>query len=443
MKHNKSFLTSMLLLLGVSALVTLSGCKPANEDPKPQGDPNIVEFNDFEEFEPDFQLLRLENNFGKVSVNTQTDYVKSGLQSAKLQALGSYSKNTKPLIYFELFSERFEYAYNDINYLYSMTFHIYNASVETKEIEVGVATSIISLQHGITQDGGMPYYLKPGWNKVTYFLEPIDLYIPDGSTLVEGLYLQFENKKSLDLADADVYYLDDVTLKMKPEFKEIVIADHSIGMPVEGEEVFVPNATIEGGQVSYVVYHNDLEVPVTNGHFTVSEGGDYEIIYQANVDGFIYKKRLSFFARPNQTLDIIDFNSNKCLDQLAIRGPIDRIEWLDAFDNEFGVAKFVISRDWPSFFFTPTVTDKNAYDNFDYIVVRIYCESGANQVRWMSLNDAAVSTDYAGHYPLDQWTILKFPIASFVNNITSSYFVLNSTDYINFGNFYISDMFAM
>ena len=224
---------------------------------------------------------------------------------------------------------------------------------------------------------------------------------------------------------------------------KIIIENNNVGMPVEGEEVFVPTGKIDGGEVSYVVYHNGLEVPVNKGHFTVPEGGDYEIIYQATVKGFVYKKKITFFAKPADTLDIIDFNSDKCLEQIQIRQVIDRIEWLDNFANEYGVSKFVMSRDWPSFIFTPTNTDKNAYSNYEYIVVRAYFESGINQVTWMSLNDAGVSVDYAGHYPLDQWTILKVPIASFLNNITSSFFVLNSTDYINFGNFYISELFAM
>ncbi|MBO6262033.1 MAG: hypothetical protein J6N95_05445 [Bacilli bacterium] len=443
MKNNR-FLTNTLLFVTTTALF-LTSCnkQSSSEENKKPSDPNVVDFIDFEEFEPDFQLLRLQNYFGKVSVNENKEFVKSGEMSAKIQPLGSYAFDTKPLLYFELTSEKYEYNYSDLDYLYSMSLWIYNAQNETKTMNVGVVTAFNGLEQGVSIDGGMEYYLNQGWNKITYFIDLEELFIPDGSHIVRGLYLEFDNVKSRNLEDAPVYYLDDVSLKIKPDFKEIIITNNNIGVPNEGETVFVPNASIDGGTVTYTVYHGDMIINAENGHFVADDGGDYKIVYQAIVGDFIYKKTIKFFVKPAHSVDIVNLDDANDINRLKARGVIESIDYVDSFEGEYGAAKVVINRDWPSFTFTPRDNNVNSYEGCDYLVMRTYLKSGVNSLRWFSLNDRAVSVDYEGYYQLDSWIVLKFPIKSFLDNINTSYIVGNSTDYVNFGVFYIAEIFAM
>ena len=447
---NKRLISTLMVLLGTA--LTVSGCEKKNkqeqnEQQEKQTPKNVVDFIDFEEFEPDFQLLRLEHHFGKVSVNEDKNYVKSGEKSAKLQPLGTYAnQNEKPFLYFELESEKFNYSYGDLDYLYSMTLWIYNVANETKEMDVGVVTAFKGIG-SVNQDGGETYYLKNGWNKVTYFIDAEELYMPGGGNKAPGLYLEFANIHSKDLNDAPVFYIDDVSLKLKPEKKEIAIADNNIGIPVQGETIFVPKATIEGGEVSFEIYHNDLAVQHGPKSFVASEGGDYKIVYQASVDGFLYKKTLKFFVKPTKTVSIVDLNYREDLNRLPPRNTvIENVEYLDQFEGEAGVAKFTINRDWPAIWIDAKNKNVSDYDGCEYFVLRVYFQSGQNEIFWMKLNDQVLPEGYKGYFDLDQWLILKFPIAPFLNTINSDplpWLVGNSTEYRYFGYFYIAEIFAM
>lgn len=435
-----------VLLLSLISTLSLIGCSNKKEENPSEQESNkvkdnVVEFYNFEQYAPDFELIRLGNYFGKVSVNTDTNFVKGGLQSAKLQPLGSYANDTKPFLYFELASERFNYDYTDLNYLYSFTFWIYNTSTETKEMDVGVATSNENIQN-VPLSGGMTYYLKNGWNKITYFPDIEEIYLPKGGTKVSGIYFEFENVKSRDIEDAPVYYVDDITLKVKPEFREIVIEKINIVAPKEGDTIRIPNATIEGGNVTYSVIHGDLEVPTNNGSFVADDGGDYKIAYQSVVDGFVYKKSLSFFVKPADSVDIVNLSNQENISLLKPRGVIESIDWMSEHEGMSGVAKIVINRDWPSFYFTPQDSTAN-YDGLEYIALRMYIQSGDNTLRWISLNDTSDSIGYEGHLDVDKWVIYKFPIKSFLEHLNDSFFVGNSTSYVYFGTFYVAEIFAM
>lgn len=439
---NKRFLFSCLI-----ASISMASCgneviDSGNSQSSSKPLDNVVNLYDFEQYAPDFELMRIGNFFGKVSVNTDANYVKSGLQSAKLQPLGSYaSSSSKPFMYFELSSEKFNYDYTDLNYLYSFTFWIYNTAEETKEMDVGVVTSTENIQ-SIPLSGAMTYYPKNGWNKITYFLDIEEIYLPNKGTSVPGIYFEFENAKSRDIEDAPVYYIDDVSLKIKPEFKEIVIGENNIGAPVEGETIHIPEATIEGGVVKFTVFHDDLEVFSTGNSFIANGGGDYKIVYQAVVDGFIYKKTINFFVKPANSVDIVNLFSENNISLLQPRGVIESITWMDELDSIHGLAKIVINRDWPSFYFSPQNSSAN-YDGLDYVAIRMYIESGENTLRWLSLNDSGNPIDYQGYFELNKWIVLKFPLQSFLDHPNDSFFVGNSTSYIHFGTFYVAEIFAM
>ena len=130
------------------SMVSFAGCKDNKTEGNEVEDNNpakIVTLANFEQFDPDFQLLRLRKGFGAVNVNQDKDYVKSGESSAKLQPLGRYKDKAKPFLYFELESELYDYSYADLDYLYSISMWLYNDSEEQKEAEIGIVTSFINL----------------------------------------------------------------------------------------------------------------------------------------------------------------------------------------------------------------------------------------------------------------------------------------------------------
>lgn len=447
-KNMKRQRLALLTLVLTSAFLCLSGCKKENSnsgsnEQNNNAKPDAANFLDFENFNPDFQLLRLQQGFGKVSVNTDKNYVKGGEQSAKLQPLGAYAKDEKPFMYFQLASEKYGYAYNDMKLLYSMTLWMYSTSEETKEMTVGVVTSFIDIEN-VTRDGGLTYRLNQGWNKVTYFIEKEDIYVPTGDTKIHGLYLEFDNAKSRDLADAPVYYLDNVSLDVKSEAIDIMVENHSFGRPVEGDTIIIPNASIPGGEVTTTVLFNGAPIEAGSRSFVATKGGDYRIVYQSVINDYIYKKYVDVFVKPTNALNVVNFETSDKLNSIEARtSVVERIEWMEEFENQRGVAKITINRDWPSLNFYPQEADLDSYDNYEYLVVRIYIQSGENTLQMLSLNDAARPEGYQGHLDLNKWVLYKFPIASFLANKTESYFVGNSTSYIYQGTFYLAEIFAM
>ena len=438
---------TLLTLVLTSACLCLGGCNKENKTNSSEEPENTKQdasnFIDFENFDPDFQLLRLQKGFGKVSVNTDKQFVKGGEQSAKVQPLGAYSSTEKPFMYFQLASEKYGYAYNDLNLLYSMTLWVYNTSTETKEMTVGVVTSYSSIE-GVTRDGGLTYYLNNGWNKVTYFVQKEDLYIPSGESIIHGLYLEFEKTNSRDLADAPVYYLDSVSLDVKEKAIDISIEKHSFGRPKEGDTIVIPNATIPGGEVTTTVLFNGAPIEAGSRSFIDSKGGDYRIVYQSVVDDYIYKKYVDIFVKPTNALNIVSFDTSDKINGLEPKGTVvENIQWVEEFEGQNGVAKLTINRDWPAFFFHPQETNLDLYDNYEYVVVRIYVKSGENTLTMFSLNDQSRPLGYKGYLDLNKWSVYRFPIASFLEDKTTSFFVGNSTSYIYQGTFYIAEIFAM
>ena len=101
--------------------------------------------------------------------------------------------------------------------------------------------------------------------------------------------LKEQNIPSLNIDDAPTYYIDDVNLVLITKEYDINVSTISYS-PKQGDPISVPTATIEGGNVTYKVTHNDVVVPSPNGVFVPNEGGEYKIVYNSIADNFILKK---------------------------------------------------------------------------------------------------------------------------------------------------------
>ena len=168
---------------------------------------------DFEEWAPDFQTLRIRNEFGSINVNKDSAYVKSGKQSAALTVVGS-KKDTKPLFFANTVSTWFGYDYSDFSRIESVSAWFYNASDTEEKLHVGLITDIPSIEQADLQKYDT-FTLKPGWNEVVY--EPDMNYIissvgEDSYRGIQGVYFMFDNPHAATKADGKRFYVDDVTL---------------------------------------------------------------------------------------------------------------------------------------------------------------------------------------------------------------------------------------
>lgn len=446
----KRILAIVLSLISILSMSLISGCGKTNSNSASESvkeeensSSKSVVLSDFEEFNPDFQLLRLQNGFGRIDVNKDEAFVKSGKQSATLRPLGRYKDKAKPFFYFELESELYEYSYSDLKYLYSATMWIYNAQSEVKNVEVGLVTYLSSVRDddGAKQAGGFNYKLKEGWNKLTYFVERDSIKIPAGGTKVKGLYVQFDNVPSKDIEDAPIYYIDDVSLLLMTKYRDIEVTTPYYS-PLQGDVVKVPTATIEDGEVNYTVVHDGKTVPVSNGEFIPNAGGKFEIIYNAIVDGFVFKKTISIFVKPSNAVEVMSFDDANSVSDVTFSGHVDSVEWVSEFNGESGVAKVDMNRDWPAVHFKPKF-DKSMYENCEYIVVRAYFVGGQNQMRYIRLCDNAYPEEYGERVEIDHWISYKFPIQIFLERFNNPWIVGNTTDYQVNGLFYIAEIYAM
>ncbi|MBQ8685057.1 MAG: hypothetical protein IJ514_02655 [Clostridia bacterium] len=222
-----------LLLAGILTLGMLSACKDGSASEDGASSEQVqavskvsneyrVELANFEQWKPDFSLIRIMENFGKVSRNKDEKYVKSGSYSAKLQPTGGIYAYRKPQMYIPFFSEYYNFNYEDFTYADYIDLWIYNANDRDMPVNVGLVSAITS-EEAITTFPAETFYLKANsWNLVTYYVDFNAMSINQSISLsqimqIKGLYLEFESSNTVDVNDAPVYYVDDVNLYYKDE----------------------------------------------------------------------------------------------------------------------------------------------------------------------------------------------------------------------------------
>ena len=224
----------LLIAVSLTTTMTFAGCKKEKtEESKPQ----TVMFADFEQWAPDFQLMRVMSNFGAVSVNEDTEFVHGGKASAKLQPLGGYrvsqapfkyKQSDPPYVYFPLSSVNFEYDHSNVAKIEKIRLHLYNAQSEQKTVKIGFVAQIVNIEETV-RTAGTEFALKPGWNEINYFPDYALLNVLCDMHDVPGLYLEFEKTASRDIADAPVFYLDDIELTLRKTPAEAAEAEFAPG----------------------------------------------------------------------------------------------------------------------------------------------------------------------------------------------------------------------
>lgn len=184
----------------------------------PRSTGEVVRLLDFEEYNPDFQLIRVSQVFGKISRNSNRTYVKSGRYSAKIQPIGGYSSDAAASFYYPLYSQKAGFNYKDIRYWDKVTLWVYNSQNEQKNLEIGLVTAIFDGSNQMTS-GVQKFRLSPGWNEITYIPDAAAINVVYDAENVEGISFTFENAGVRKLSDAPVYYFDDIQIHMNTKCK--------------------------------------------------------------------------------------------------------------------------------------------------------------------------------------------------------------------------------
>ena len=203
-------------LFAVVSLFAAVGCAK-NRKPFDGSIPEAV-LCDFEQWAPDFQTLRVRNEFGSVDVNTTADYVKSGKQSAALTVVGS-DQNMMPYFFVNTTSELFDYDYSDFSKIDSVRAWFYNPSQTEEKLYAGLITEIVSVEQDNLQKFDT-FTLSSGWNEIVYrpdmnyIISAVGQSKYDG---IKGVYFMFDNPHASNKAEGKRFYVDDITLKYGAE----------------------------------------------------------------------------------------------------------------------------------------------------------------------------------------------------------------------------------
>ena len=197
-------------VLAFSSLLALFGCdKNETETPTGGTQQDEVLFAGFEAWLPDFQMCRISNYFGKVSLNSDKQYVTEGEHSARIDPVGN------GWMYFSTYSERFQYDYTDFTRLDCIRMEMYNPQATEEKVTVGLVSEPYALDQ-FNRAGGKEFTLKPGWNTLNYYIEPMLVSVIADLADIRGIYMIFDPLFLYEITDETPrYYLDNIRFRYK------------------------------------------------------------------------------------------------------------------------------------------------------------------------------------------------------------------------------------
>ena len=179
---------------------------------------NYMVFRNFEQWGPDFQTIRIGDEFGKISRHSGYGY---GASQENFVAFGDYSMKVQPLdnpmLYFPLYSKLFSYDYTDLSNVEYITMWVYNDTDEYQTIEVGLLTTIVDAINADIAVGETTRLDPRAWTKVNYYLELNYLSISANVTDTPGLFIKFgtEGLNLRYLRNAPTLYIDEIVFNYR------------------------------------------------------------------------------------------------------------------------------------------------------------------------------------------------------------------------------------
>lgn len=208
MNHKKA-----VMFLTILFLFSAAGC---SEDVAPKE--KEVLLCGFEDWAPDFQLIKMMPDFGAVSRNTDSAYVWAGTSSACLRPTGRYLYASRPYLVLPTQSTLFSFNYADFSNVKNVTAKVYNN--EKKEITLYMGLTFDAAYNELSPASEI--VLKTGWNDVAYEVETAVLNLSYNITECYGVYFMFDNTHTLYAEEAPELYLDEVEISYNETETEIV-----------------------------------------------------------------------------------------------------------------------------------------------------------------------------------------------------------------------------
>ena len=207
----KNIFAAILICVSLVSVCACGGFSNTSEEQSVTENSNEVLFADFEKWAPDFQLCRISNYFGKVSMNTDDKYVHEGKRSARIDPVGN------GWMYFSTESETFGFDYTDFTHVDFIRMEMYNPQQTESSVEVGLVSDPYALDQ-FTRAGGKKITLKPGWNTINYYIEPMLVNVVASLSDIRGIYLIFDPLFQYEITDeTPKYYLDAIRINYKEE----------------------------------------------------------------------------------------------------------------------------------------------------------------------------------------------------------------------------------
>lgn len=204
----------LTLVLTVCGFGVLTGC---DKKEKEETQSEILLY-DFEDYDRNFALMHALSYFGRVDINENETYAKSGAGSALLRPLGHQSTtaiyatqtcDADDYLYIPFSSVKYDFDYTDLTKTESVRFSMYNAEEKDLNVYVGFAFS----QLGEVTSAPVQYTLKPGWNDVICTVDHATLALGYELKKCHGFAIGFDNAGSRYVKDAPTVYLDDIYIK--------------------------------------------------------------------------------------------------------------------------------------------------------------------------------------------------------------------------------------
>lgn len=208
-----------IFVLFLSALMLLCSAAFVGCGDKESSDGDKIVVADFEQWAPDFQLMKIYGRFGKVTRNSDKKYVNSGNYSAKLQIVGPIESKSNPQLLIPTSSEVFEFSYNDFSSCVLVSAYMYNASAKDVKVTFGIASSFDLYR--MSSIDSAEYTLTPDkWTKISYLIDVDYLSLRGDYKNVKGIYFQFEDTDAIYPEDGNTVYLDDVEITKSEQSRE-------------------------------------------------------------------------------------------------------------------------------------------------------------------------------------------------------------------------------
>lgn len=207
----KKILTALLaFMLAAGGFGILTGC---NKSQNAGSTTTEILLYDFEDYDRNFALMHALAYFGRVDINEQAAYAKSGKGSALLRPLGHQStlaihtdSNAEDCLYIPFSSVKYDFDYTDLTKTQSIRFSIYNAEEKEYNVYVCFAFSRMGDQTSLPAR----FALRPGWNDVVCMVDHAALALRYNLKRCHGFTISFDNAGSRYVKDAPTLYLDDI-----------------------------------------------------------------------------------------------------------------------------------------------------------------------------------------------------------------------------------------